>query len=140
MAYTLGQAAKACGKSKSTLSKAVKAGKISVSKNDDGSFSIEPVELFRVFPAVSETRQGEQKQVKSTPNEIGGNTEKDMELIELRIKLEAAQERIKIVEKAAQDRIRILEQDKEDWKQQATRLLTLQQSNSGGLFRRLFGK
>jgi hypothetical protein len=129
MAYTLGQAAKACGKSKSTLSKAVKAGKISVIKNDDGSFSIEPVELFRVFPAVSQTGEGEQKEHQSSPNETVGNTEKDMELIELRVKLEAAQERIKD-----------LEQDKEDWKQQATRLLTHQPNNSGGLFRRLFGK
>lgn len=129
MAYTLGQAAKACGKSKSTLSKAVKAGKISVSKKDDGSFHIEPVELFRVFPAVSQTGEGEREQVKSTPQETGRNTTKDMELIELRIKLEVAQERI-----------RDLEQDKEDWKQQATRLLTHQPSNSGTLFRRLFGK
>ena len=129
MAYTLGQAAKACGKSKSTLSKAVKSGKISISKNDDGSFSIEPVELFRVFPAVSETGESEQNEHQSTPKETGKNTEKDVELIELRIKLEAAQERIKD-----------LEQDKEDWKQQATRLLTHQPNNSGGLFRRLFGK
>jgi hypothetical protein len=129
MAYTLGQAAKACGKSKSTLSKAVKAGKISVSKNDDGSFHIEPVELFRVFPAVSQPGEGEHNEHQSTPKETVKNTEKDMELIELRIKLEAAH-----------DRIRILEQDKEDWKQQATSLLTVQQSNSGGLFRRLFGK
>ena len=129
MSYTLGQAAKACGKSKSTLSKAVKAGKISVTKNDDGSFSIEPVELFRVFPAVSQTGEGEQKEHQSSPQETGKNTEKDMELIELRIKLEAAQNRIKD-----------LEQDKDDWKQQATRLLTLQPNNGGGLFRRLFGK
>jgi hypothetical protein len=129
MSYTLGQAAKACGKSKSTLSKAVKAGKISVIKNDDGSFSIEPVELFRVFPAVSQTREGEQSEHKRALPETVGNTEKDMELIELRIKLEAAQ-----------DRIKDLEQDKEDWKQQATRLLSHQQNNSGGLFRRLFGR
>jgi len=129
MAYTLGQAAKACGKSKSTLSKAVKAGKISITKNDDGSFSIEPVELFRVFPAVSQTGEGEQSEHKSTPQETGRNATKDIELIELRIKLEAAQERIKD-----------LEQDKEDWKAQATRLLAHQPNNGGGLFRRLWGR
>lgn len=129
MSYTLGQAAKACGKSKSTLSKAVKSGKISVIKNDDGSFSIEPVELFRVFPAVSQTGEGEQSEHKKTLPETVGKTEKDIELIELRIKLEAAQ-----------DRIKDLEQDKEDWKQQATRLLSHQQNNSGGLFRRLWSR
>lgn len=129
MAYTLGQAAKACGKSKSTLSKAVKAGKISITKNDDGSFHIEPVELFRVFPAVSQTGEGEQSERQETERETGKNTSKDMEIIELRIKLEAAQERIKDLEK-----------DKEDWKAQATRLLAHQPNNGGGLFRRLFGK
>ena len=43
MGYTLGEAAKACRMSKATLSKAVKSGKISATKNADGSFSIEAV-------------------------------------------------------------------------------------------------
>ncbi len=50
MSYTLGEAAIACGKSKSTLSKAIKSGKISAFKNDNGAFEIEPSELFRLYP------------------------------------------------------------------------------------------
>ena len=53
MTYTLGDAAKATGISKPTLSKAIKSGKISAIKNEDGSFSIDPAELHRVFPAVN---------------------------------------------------------------------------------------
>lgn len=50
MRYTLGTAAKATGKAKSTILRAVKSGTISASKSHDGSYEIEPSELHRVFP------------------------------------------------------------------------------------------
>jgi hypothetical protein len=53
MVLSLGQAAKAVGRSKSALSRDVKAGKISANRNADGSLAIEPSELFRVFQPVS---------------------------------------------------------------------------------------
>lgn len=53
MPYTVGQAAKATGKSKPTISRAIKAGDISAKKNDDGSYEIDPAELHRIFPPVT---------------------------------------------------------------------------------------
>ena len=50
MSYTLGEAAKATGKAKSTILRAIKKGRISAIK-EDGSYSIDPSELFRVFDA-----------------------------------------------------------------------------------------
>ena len=50
MAYTLGQAAKATGLSKPTLSEAIKRGRISASKDDFGRYQIDPAELHRVYP------------------------------------------------------------------------------------------
>ena len=50
MAYTLGQAAKATGLSKPTLSDAIKKGRISASKDDFGRYQIDPAELHRVYP------------------------------------------------------------------------------------------
>ena len=41
--YTLGQAARATGKGKSTIFKAIKSGKISAEKDDHGRWSIEPI-------------------------------------------------------------------------------------------------
>lgn len=114
MAYTLGEAAKAVGKSKGTISKAVKTGKISAAKKEDGSFAIEAAELHRVYPPVSATVSIEQKE---TPKATLGNTEKDNELIELRVKLEAANQRISDLEK-----------DKEEWREQA-RVLALAPPN-----------
>jgi hypothetical protein len=50
MGYTLGQAAKACGKSKMTIARAIQAGRISASRTDTGSYAIDPSELHRVYP------------------------------------------------------------------------------------------
>jgi hypothetical protein len=47
--FTLGTAAKHVGKSKPTISKAIKDGKLSATKVN-GIFQIEPSELLRVFP------------------------------------------------------------------------------------------
>ena len=55
MAYTLSEAATATGLSRSTIFRAIKSGRISATRIE-GNFSIEPVELHRVFPPVSEKR------------------------------------------------------------------------------------
>ncbi|WP_156117968.1 hypothetical protein [Paracoccus sp. PAMC 22219] len=53
MKYTAGQAAKAVGVSKATITRALQNGKISGSKDDNGAWSIDPAELHRVFPPVA---------------------------------------------------------------------------------------
>lgn len=57
--YTLGQAAKATGKAKSTISEAINTGRISGKRQENGSYIIDPAELHRVFPAVSANSQAE---------------------------------------------------------------------------------
>lgn len=47
---TLSQAAKEVGKSKGTLSKDLKTGKISYVEKSDAGYKIDPAELFRVYP------------------------------------------------------------------------------------------
>lgn len=54
MSYTLGTAAKATGKSKTTIMRAIRKGKISAEKNVHGQWSIEPAELHRVYPEVTQ--------------------------------------------------------------------------------------
>ena len=48
--FSLAQAAKATGKSRPTIARAIKNGKLSASRADDGSYEIDPAELARVFP------------------------------------------------------------------------------------------
>jgi hypothetical protein len=52
--FSLAQAAKAAGKSKPTLARAIKAGRLSAARSDDGSYAIDPSELARVFPLTGE--------------------------------------------------------------------------------------
>lgn len=95
---------------------------MSAVRQDDGSFSIEVVELHRVYPpTLPPTVHREQYE---TPKETEVNTN---EIIELRIKLEAANKRIED-----------LEEDREEWRKQASRLLS--HTPQPSLWQRLFGK
>ncbi|TBN45499.1 hypothetical protein EYF88_17285 [Paracoccus sediminis] len=53
MKYSLSEAASATGKNKTTIQRAIKNGKISASKGDNGSYEIDPSELHRVFPSTT---------------------------------------------------------------------------------------
>lgn len=48
--FTLGQAAKTTGLSKTALSRAIKNGRLSATRNEQGEYQIDPAELFRVYP------------------------------------------------------------------------------------------
>jgi hypothetical protein len=51
MAYTLTQASRACGKSKATLLRAIRSGRLSAARDEvAGSWLINESELHRVFP------------------------------------------------------------------------------------------
>src|ERR1700731_254586 len=58
MSYTLGQAAKAVGMSKTSILRSIKAGRISAGRDELGQWAIEPCELHRVYPALSEDDPG----------------------------------------------------------------------------------
>ena len=51
--YTLGQAAKATGITKTTIAEAIKKGRISAVKDESGRYQIDPAELHRVYEPVS---------------------------------------------------------------------------------------
>jgi hypothetical protein len=50
MAYTLGQASKATGKSKTAIAQALAEGRLSGGKDEQGRWQIDPAELHRVYP------------------------------------------------------------------------------------------
>ena len=62
MKYSLSEAAKATGKNKTTIQRAIKNGKISAVKGDSGSYEIDPAELHRVFPPVAAQRDAKHPQ------------------------------------------------------------------------------
>lgn len=71
MTYTLGQAAKACGKSKPTILNAIKRGRLSACRDGVGNWSIDPAELSRVYPlTVNDNPKTLHDETPQTPNEI----------------------------------------------------------------------
>jgi hypothetical protein len=52
---TLGQAAKLAGTSKTTLTRAIRAGRLSATRRDDGGYAIDPAELCRVYTVTPTT-------------------------------------------------------------------------------------
>jgi len=57
---SLSEAATAAGIAKSTIWRAIKAGRISATRTQMGTYEVDPAELFRVFPATP--KQGDLKQ------------------------------------------------------------------------------
>lgn len=131
MSYTLNEAAKATGKSKTTIHRALKSGKISATKTDSGAYAIEPAELHRVFPIVPEEQNAER------------STESDAEhprnnLGTLRIQLESMEKERERERQQLQEMVADLREDRDRWRQQATALL--EDKRAGGFWKKLFGR
>lgn len=69
MQYTAGEAAKATGKNIATITRAIKSGKISASKDASGAWRIEPSELHRVFPALAQVLRNSEMQQDAIPTQ-----------------------------------------------------------------------
>jgi len=48
--YTITTAAAAVGRNKTAILRAIKAGKISVAKDENGEWQIDPADLHRIYP------------------------------------------------------------------------------------------
>ena len=118
MAYTLGAAAKASGRSKATISKAIKSGRLSALKDETGVYRIELAELNRVYPLIVD---GNRDRTPRTPEET---PDERPTIRELQARLEAAQERLADRETLIAD----LREDRDRWRQQATALLANQRA------------
>jgi septal ring factor EnvC (AmiA/AmiB activator) len=93
MKYSLSEAAKATGKNKTTIQRAIKNGKISAAKGDSGSYEIEPSELHRVFPPVTAQRDAQHPQSNDTQQDkSASNTNHLGRVLELEKELAVARE------------------------------------------------
>ena len=117
---SLSQAAKLTGKSKSTINRAIKTGKLSATRHEDGTYSIDPSELARAFDV--EPFEGAKR----------SDAEPDRTLLVERI--EALEAMLSREREISTD----LKQDRDRWRQQATALLTNQRATAISTSRRWF--
>jgi septal ring factor EnvC (AmiA/AmiB activator) len=95
MKYSLSEAARATGKNKTTIQRAIKNGKISASKGDSGSYEIEPSELHRVFPPVAAQRDAQHRQSNDTQQSKSASINSGLaRVLELEKELAVAHERV----------------------------------------------
>jgi len=143
MAYTLGEAAKATGISKASISRAINSGRISAVKNESGAFSIEPVELHRVYPPKSSAT------VSGTPSETVRNTEGNIgnttDFNVLQARLDAALEQLRDRDGTIGDLRQRLDRSDEERREAQARVIGLlagpgPTESKRGFFGRLFGR
>lgn len=133
MIVTLGQAAKMANRSKTALTKAIKTGRLSATRNDDGSYSVDVAELSRVFQIVT----GEPETGKLTGKGVRYSTPPSGQVdgpVDLAAKLAAAEAELAGV-KALLDEVKT---SRDEWKEQAQRL-ALTGPSRPSLWRRIMG-
>jgi excisionase family DNA binding protein len=115
MSYTLAEAAQATGLNRSTILRAIKNGRISGVRDELGAWSVEPVELHRVFPPAQAEPQG-------VPRGVQQVAQPDLEL---RIRAELAEARLGDLRHALEDMRRARDdaiEERNCWRGQAERL------------------
>lgn len=103
--YSLTEAAKAVNKGRPAIFKAIKLGKISAQKDENGEYRIDPAELHRVYPPVSK--------------DVSRETSEETALAVLKKELEMTRQMLLMEQRRADD----AEQQRDAWRLQCNNLL-----------------
>lgn len=94
MTLSASQAAKQVGKSVPTITRAIKSGKLSAEPRDGGGWIIDPAELFRVWPAISNVSD-------ATPTKLRNETPNETKVLQAR--LEVTEQRFDDAQRTIED-------------------------------------
>ena len=127
MQYSANQAAEATGKNVATITRAIKSGKLSATKDTSGAWQIDGAELSRVYPLRAQSLQTPtmQKDANTPQRDNFTNTNA------LREELAALRERDKLKDTLLENyvaQMADLKEDRDKWRQQATNLLANQEA------------
>lgn len=140
----LNEAAKIAHKSKSTVLKAIRTGRLSATRNDKNEWQIDPAELFRVYPFKISEQANTEKREQENPKETEENKQANNEYKE-KFEVEKA-ERLREREQmqtTIDDLRKRLDEEAEE-RRKLTKLLTHQPASTlkkeNSLFKKIFGK
>lgn len=129
MQYSANQAAEATGKNVATITRAIKSGKITATKDTSGAWQIDGAELSRVYPLRTQSLQILTMQKDAKPAQRDEFTE----INALREELAALRERDKLKDTLLENyvvQMADLKEDRDKWRQQATNLLADQKAEA----------
>jgi hypothetical protein len=118
--FSLRQAAQEAGTSKSTVLRAIQSGRLSATRTDDGGYSIDPAELFRVYPSKPAADQVVDRfagQDATAPTPAGMT-----DLLMRQAQLEAALSGVQAILDVERRRAEELRTERDRWAAQAERL------------------
>lgn len=118
---TLGQAARLTGTSKTTITRAIKAGRLSATRRDDGGYRIDPAELSRVYeirpetPATGDATSGVVQHATPATEAPATPATPDIETLTRLAAMEAEL-------RGLRDMVAELRQSRDQWQEQAARV------------------
>lgn len=104
---SLTQAATLTGKSKSTLTRAIKSGRMSAVRRADGTFSLDASEVLRVFPR--DAGLNASSSADAVASNVAQQATQQAEISALRNDLVAARQQAAVAQALADERARALE-------------------------------
>ena len=116
---SLREAAKEAGTSKSTILRAIQAGRLSARRTEEGGYAIDPAELFRVYPPKRAGESAPQSPAEAPERRAAGET------VELQIRnaqLEAVVNALRAILETEKQRAEEIREDRDRWAAQAGRL------------------
>src|SRR4051794_28668230 len=123
MYLSLRDAAREAGVSKTTILRAIRAGRLSAPRNDDGGYAIDPAELFRVYPPGTamdhEDRNSTGAEDQDAP--LQGTTESTPRTAALEAEVQALKELVRRLDLDKQEMFRRFDLDRQDLKAERDR-------------------
>ena len=115
--YTLAQAAKATGLTKTAIQKAIKKGRVSANRDDLGRYAIDPAELHRVYPVVDNHAVESERKETSVNGQVV--TFEHLRIRELETQLAMKNQLFEIKDQLFEQ----VKAERDHWRQQATYFL-----------------
>mgnify|MGYP001627430220 CR=1 FL=1 len=120
---SLRQAATEAGTSKSTILRAIQSGRLSAARTDDGGYSIDPAELFRVYAPKSRSDAPDQPAHRSEGHGAPASAQADATDVRVRnAQLEAEIKALQAILDVERKRGEELRAERDRWATQAERL------------------
>jgi hypothetical protein len=127
--FSMLEAAKEAGTSKASIWRAIKSGRLSATRRDDGTYQIDPAELFRVYPRQLANGALKQTETASDTAETGPVTAVQAAL---EVEVRMLREMLERMEEAHRREREAIQGERDSWKAQTERLLTDQRPRPTG--------